>query len=60
MLSVTLRCHLNEFQLPVATDMKNNVYVDNIFSGTYNYGEAQAVKYYLEARSMMLEAKFNL
>ena len=44
MLSVTLHYHLNEFQSPVATDMKNNLYVDNIISGTN--GEAQAVKYY--------------
>ena len=58
MLSATLHCHLNEFQSPVATDMKNNLYVDNIISGTD--GETQAVKYYSEARSMMLEAKFNL
>ena len=43
MLSTTLHCHLNEFQSPVATDMKNNLYVDNIISGTD--GEAQAVKY---------------
>ena len=58
MLSTTLHCHLKEFRSPVATDMKNNLYVDNIISGAD--GETQAVKHYLEARSMMLEAKFNL
>ena len=58
MLSATLHCHLNQFQSHVATDMKNNLYVDNIISGTD--GEAQAIQYYSEARSIMLDAKFNL
>ena len=58
MLRTTLHCHLNKFQSPLITDMKNNLYVDNIISGTD--GEAQIVKYYIEARAMMLGAKFNL
>ena len=57
MVSATLHCHLN-LQSHVATDMKYNLYVDNIISGTDD--EAQAIQYYSEARSIMLDAKFNL
>jgi len=40
MLSATLQHHLNQLQ---STDMKTNLYVDNIISG--NDGETQAIKY---------------
>ena len=55
MLSATLHCYLNQFQLHVATDMEYNFYMDNIISGTDD--EAQAIQY---SRSIMLDAKFNL
>jgi len=58
MLNATLHYHLNKFKSPVAEDMKGNLYVDEIISGTQS--ETHATKYYTEARSIMTQAKFNL
>ena len=33
MLNATLDLHLSKFSLPVASDMKANLYVDNLISG---------------------------
>lgn len=57
-LSATLHYHLNSYNTPIAHDMKQNLYVDNIISGCNT--EEQAVQYYKEARSIMNRAKFNL
>jgi len=58
MLNATLQKHLNQFSTPVAHDMKDNMYVDNILSGSDT--EVKATQHYDEARSIMNEAKFNL
>ena len=58
MLNAMLRGHLNKFKSPVADDMMRNLYVDNIISGSDS--EEQAIQYYVEARSIMAKAKFNL
>ena len=58
MLHATLCCHLNSHNTPVADDMKQNIYVNNIISGSAT--ASQAVHYYKETHSIMNEAKFNL
>ena len=57
MLNAALHYHPSQFQLPVIIDVKTNLHVDNIVSGADS--EELAVTYYLEARSMIIEAKFN-
>ncbi|XP_065917547.1 uncharacterized protein [Dysidea avara] len=58
MLMATLHHHLNSWDSPVAQDMKQNLYVDNVISGCST--EAEAIKYYREARFIMTQAQFNL
>lgn len=58
MLHATLHHHLDNYNTPVAEDMKENIYVDNVISGCDQ--ELEAVDYYKEARSIMNEAHFNL
>ena len=58
MLNATLHHHLANYNTPVAENMKENIYVDNVISGCNE--EQNAVDYYGEARSIMKEAHFNL
>ena len=58
MLSATLDHHLNLYDSPVARDMKNNLYVDNIISGCQS--EDHILRYYTESRTIMSNARFNL
>ena len=54
LLNATLRCHLQNYDQPVAHDIKNNIYVDNVFFGCDN--ETDTVQYYNEGRSIMPNA----
>ena len=54
----TLCRHRNSYDTPIADDMKQNLYVDNIISGCKTV--SQAIQYYKESHSMMNDAKFNL
>ena len=58
MLNATLHHYLDDYNTPVAEDMKENIYVDNVISGCDQ--ELEALDYYKEARSIMNEAHFNL
>ena len=58
MLNATLRCHLENYYLPVAQDIENNIYVDNIISGCDQ--EAECLLYYNEAQAIMDDAHFHL
>ncbi len=58
MLNATVQHHLEHFNSTVSLDMKRNMYVDNVISGTDT--ELSAVNYYNEARDIMNDAKFNL
>ena len=58
MLNATLRCHLKNYDRPVAQDIKDNIYVDNIISGCDQ--ETESLLYYNEARSIMQDAHFHL
>ena len=58
MLNATLDLHLSKFSSPVASDMKANLYVDNLLSGCNS--EDEVIDYYEQARHIMGEARFNL
>ena len=58
MLHATLHHHLENYTSPVAKDMKNNMYVDNVISGRDH--ETDILHYYQESRSIMSAANFNL
>ena len=58
MLHSVLRCHLQNIDSPVTTDILSNIYVDNILSGCHSSQEA--IRYYKEARHIMGQANFNL
>ena len=58
MLNATLDLHLSKFSSPVASDMKANLYVDNLISGCNS--EDKVIDYYKQARHIMNEAQFNL
>ena len=58
MLGATLRLHLNKHDSEIAHDMQENLYVDNVISGSPS--EESAVSYFHEARKIMSEANFNL
>ena len=57
-LNAVLRHHLQQYQTPVADDITQNLYVDNVISGCSS--EEAATQYYQQARHIMKEAKFNL
>ena len=58
MLSAALDYHLNLYSSTVSSDMKSNLYVDNIISGCQT--EDTILHYYTTARAIMKEANFNL
>jgi len=58
MLAAVLNLHLSKTHSPVAEDLKQNIYVDNILSGCDM--EAEIMQYYAQAREIMGKAKFNL
>ena len=58
MLFATLCRHLKEYKTSVSTDILKNLYVDNIITGRES--EADLIKFYKDARSLMMAAKFNL
>jgi len=58
MLNATLHHHLNDYYTPIAEDMKDYIYVDNVIS-CFDQGLENLV-YYRKARSIMNEAHINL
>ena len=58
MLAAVLDLHLSKVASPVAEDMKQNMYVDNILSGCNTEDELQV--YYKQSRELMSQANFNL
>jgi len=58
MLGAVLDLHLSTSPLQVASDMRNNIYVDNILSGCNT--EEGILAYYSHSRALMSQAKFNL
>ncbi|XP_065889733.1 uncharacterized protein [Dysidea avara] len=57
-LAAVLDLHLSKVASPVALDMKDNIYVDNILSGCNT--EEEILNYYKHSRELMSQANFNL
>ena len=57
-LNATLNKHLNQYNDPVAEDMKKNIYVDDLISGVQH--DEEATTYYNRARTLMSPVGFNL
>ena len=57
-LGAVLDLHLSKFPLQVASDMQDNIYVDNILSGCNT--EEELLVYYSQSQDLMSQAKFNL
>ncbi|XP_070546929.1 uncharacterized protein [Ptychodera flava] len=58
-LNAVVKTHLeSNNNTPIAADLKDNIYVDNVISGVNNTTEA--TKYYTDANSLMKSAGFNL
>ena len=58
MLNALLHHHLENYSTPVAKDIGDKVYVDNVISRCDQ--ETEIISYYQEARSIVNAAKFNL
>ena len=58
MLNSVMHYHLSHYTSPIAQDMLNSLYVDNIISGCDT--EENTLEYYTTARAIMQDAKFNL
>ena len=57
-LGAVLLKHLQQFSSPVAVDISEKLYVDNLLSGVEN--EADAISYFHEARDLMQQGNFIL
>ncbi|XP_077869613.1 uncharacterized protein LOC144361512 [Saccoglossus kowalevskii] len=58
-LNAVLKTHLEANNTtPTSADLKDNIYVDNVVSGTENVTEAE--KYYHDANALMRSSGFNL
>ena len=58
MLYATLSHHLQQHNTPISCDLLNNLYVDNVLSGSSS--ENEVISYYHNARKLLSEACFNL
>ena len=58
LLGATIECHLNSYKSPLANQLKENTYMDNVISGTNTLEEA--ISLYRGAKSMFNDAKMNL
>ena len=57
-LGATIEHHLESYQTHLAEQMKNDIYVDNLITGTSN--ESEAVSLYTTSKKMFKEAAMNL
>ena len=58
LLAATVETHLDSYDTKLATQMKDNIYVDNIITGADTVEEALTL--YNAGKSMFCEAKMNL
>ena len=58
MLNAVLQYHLQQHNTVVSSDIRSNLYVDNVITGGAT--EQAVVSYYREARSLMSSANMNL
>ncbi|XP_074641220.1 uncharacterized protein LOC141898970 [Tubulanus polymorphus] len=57
-LAITLQKHLEGYRSLIASDVMNKLYVDNLLTGVDS--EAEALRYYHEAREIMQHGSFTL
>ena len=58
LLGATIESHLNTYDSELATKLKNDIYVDNLITGTGTV--ADAIQLYQKAKSIFSEASMNL
>ncbi|XP_077861471.1 uncharacterized protein LOC144341701, partial [Saccoglossus kowalevskii] len=58
MLNAVIKTHLEAQSSQIANDLKNNIYIDNVLTGTEN--QKEAIKYYRDSKEIMKNAGFNL
>ena len=57
-LNAVVKSHLEQHSTPIAADLQNNIYVDNVISGTET--EVDAISYYTEYVKLLQSAGFKL
>jgi len=57
-LSATLHHHLDQYTSQISSDIKRNLYTDNVISGCQT--EEDILSYYITTRAIMANAHFNL
>ncbi|XP_060575739.1 uncharacterized protein LOC132733143 [Ruditapes philippinarum] len=58
LLGATVETHLDSYKSDVARKLKNDIYVDNVITGSEN--ESEAILLYKEAKQMFTDASMNL
>ena len=58
LLGATIETHLDLYQSPVACQLKDNIYMDNVVTGADNTHDT--ISLYKEAKSMFKDARMNL
>ena len=58
LLAATLDMHLQKYNTAAAENIRNNIYVDNVITGTDNIEEAK--NFYKESKAIFTEASMNL
>ncbi|XP_074651589.1 uncharacterized protein LOC141906245 [Tubulanus polymorphus] len=57
-LNAVVKSHLEQYDSPVASDLKAKIYVDNVITSVEN--ESEALDYYRESVKIMSDGGFNL
>ena len=58
MFAATVHLHLSKHNSQIVRDIHQNLYVDNVISGSPT--KEPAIQYFTESRRIMSEANFNL
>ncbi|XP_053391515.1 uncharacterized protein LOC128554283 [Mercenaria mercenaria] len=54
----TIECHLDSYESEISEILKNDIYVDNVITGTET--ETEAIKFYETSKSIFKDASMNL
>ncbi|XP_052787362.1 uncharacterized protein LOC128222417 [Mya arenaria] len=57
-LGATIECHLDKYDNDIANKLKNDIYVDNVITGTHT--ESEGVELYTSSKAMFHDAAMNL
>jgi len=58
LLGAAVQTHMDKYNTNFAQQVKDNIYVDNLITGTNTEGEA--IQFYKEVKTMFLEASMNI